>query len=167
MTRFSLARSIGWCAGLLCVAIFCTPVCLAQATSGAAAEIAALLQKHDEALNQHNLDAVVKLYSPSPKTVILGTGPGERYQGADQIKAAYTEIFKDFDKGTMTHICNWKDGAAVGTLAWLAAECSLSDSKGGKKRQYDMNVSAVAQKTGSTWRFVMLHYSNLVGGGSQ
>jgi len=167
MTGFSLVRSIGWSAGLLFVTILCTPVCPAQAKSGAAAELAALLQKHDEALNQHDLDALMKLYSPSPKTVIMGTGPDERFQGADQIKAAYTEIFKDFDKGTMTHNCYWKDGAVVGTLAWLAAECKLSDSKGDKKREFELNISVVAEKTGGTWRFVMLHYSNVVGGGSQ
>ncbi len=165
MTRFSLAKSLGYCAALLCVAILCTPACLAQAAKGSVTEeLAALLSKHDDSLSQKDIVALMKLYSPGTKTVILGTGPGERYQGTDQIKMAYTEIMKDFDKGTLSHACAWKDGASTATMAWLAAECKMSDSKGGKKREYAMNVSAVAQKTGGTWHFVMLHYSNLTGG---
>jgi hypothetical protein len=61
MTRFSLAKSIGYCAALLCVAILCTPACLAQAgKSGASEELAALLSKHDDSLNGKNLDALAQ-----------------------------------------------------------------------------------------------------------
>jgi hypothetical protein len=77
------------------------------------ADVAELLRKHDEALNQHNLEGLLSLYAPSPKTVMLGTGPGEKFQGKAEIKTAYTEIFKDFDKGTMTHSCYWKDGGGA------------------------------------------------------
>src|SRR5262245_41699457 len=86
---------------LLLICCLCVPVGLVQAKgSSTRADVAELLKKHDDALNQHNLSGLLALYSPSPKTVILGTGPGEKYQGKDEIKAAYTEIFKDFDKGT-------------------------------------------------------------------
>src|SRR4029434_5701742 len=91
------------------------PIGLAQAQkSSTRADVAAMLKKHDEALNQHNLSGLLALYSPSPKTVILGTGPGEKYQGKEEIKTAYTEIFKDFDKGTLTHSCYWRDGGGSG-----------------------------------------------------
>ena len=56
------------------------------------------MQKHDEAMNQHNLEGITALFAPDSKTVILGTGPGERYQGREEIKTAYTEMFKDFDR---------------------------------------------------------------------
>ena len=137
-------------------------VCQAQAKSGA--DIAALLGKHDEAMNQHNLNAILALFAPGPKTVILGTGAGERYQGSAEIKAAYTEYFKDFDKGTLTHNCYWKEGGGSGNLAWAAAQCKFSDSRGEKKREYELNVSAVVEKQGGTWYFVLLHFSNLTGG---
>ena len=90
------------CAGLLVAICLCAPVYLAHAQgSRARADVAGLLKKHDEALNQHNLEGLLALYAPSPRTVTLGTGPGEKYQGKAEIKAAYTEIFKDFDKGTL------------------------------------------------------------------
>jgi uncharacterized protein (TIGR02246 family) len=139
-------------------------VCLAQAQGRSTrADVAALLKKHDEALNQHNLEGVLALYAPSPKTVMLGTGPGEKYQGKAEIKTAYTEIFKDFDKGTQTHSCYWKDGGGSGNLVWGAAMCKFSDAKGEKKREYELNVSMVAEKQGGKWQFVLLHYSNVVG----
>jgi hypothetical protein len=92
------------------------PLGLAHAQgSSTRADVAMILKKHDEALNQHNLGGLLALYSPSPKTVLLGTGPGEKYQGKAEIKTAYTEIFKDFDKGTMTHSCYWRDGGGSGS----------------------------------------------------
>ena len=131
--------------------------------SSTRADVVELLKKHDEALNQHNLAGVLALYAPSPKTVMLGTGPGEKFQGKEEIKAAYTEIFKDFDKGTLTPSCYWKDGGSSGNVVWGAAMCKLSDAKGEKQREYELNVSVVAEKQGGKWQSVLLHYSNLVG----
>jgi uncharacterized protein (TIGR02246 family) len=150
--------------GLLIALYLCVLVCQAHAQgSSTRADVAELLKKHDEALNQHNLEGVLALYAPSPKTVMLGTGPGEKYQGKAEIKAAYTEIFKDFDKGTLTHSCYWRDGGGSGNMVWGAAMCKLADAKGEKKREYELNVSLVAEKQGGKWQFVLLHYSNVVG----
>jgi uncharacterized protein (TIGR02246 family) len=140
------------------------PICLAQAQgSSTRTDVAELLKKHDEALNQQNLGGLLALYAPSPKTVMLGTGPGEKFQGKEEIKTAYTEIFKDFDKGTQTHSCYWRDGGGSGNVVWGAAMCKFSDAKGEKKREYELNVSMVAEKQGGKWQFVLLHYSNVVG----
>jgi len=147
---------------LLFVLCLCAPLCLAQSGDG---EIAELLKKHDEAMNQQNLEAVMGSFSSNPKTVMLGTGPGEKFVGKEEIKAAYTEIFKDFDKGTFTHSCYWKEGRVSGNVAWGSFMCKFADSKGGKNREYELNVSAVAEKQGGKWQFVLLHYSSLYGGG--
>jgi SnoaL-like domain len=54
-----------------------------QAAVPADASVAALLQKRDEAMNQKNLDAVMALFAPGDTTVMIGTGPGERWVGKD------------------------------------------------------------------------------------
>jgi uncharacterized protein (TIGR02246 family) len=126
-------------------------------------QLMALLQKHDDALNQHDLDGIMSVFAPSAKTVVMGTGPGERWQGKDEIKAAYTEIIKDFDKGTATRDCNWRTGEVVGDTAWVASMCKFADSKAGQKREYDLNVSGVLRKISGKWYFQSLHYSNLTG----
>ena len=141
------------------------PMYLAQAQEGKGDPgVTALLKQHDDAMNQHNLEGVTALFAPDPKTVIIGTGPGERFQGREEIKNAYTEMFKDFDKGTLKHECYWREGGGDEKLKWGAAMCKFSDSKGGKEREYGLNVSAVVKKAGDKWQFVMLHYSNLTGG---
>jgi ketosteroid isomerase-like protein len=152
---------------LLFTLCLCAPLFLAQTQKGSAsADIAELLNKHDEAMNQQNLDGVVALYSSDPKTMMIGTGPGEKFQGSAEIRAAYTEMFKDYDKGTLTHNCYWKDGRVSGNVAWGGFMCKFSDSKGKKKREYELNVTAVAENQGGKWQFVMLHYSNIVGSGT-
>jgi len=125
-------------------------------------EVKAMLAKHDKALNDKSIDAVMSTFSSEPTTVLLGTGDGERFVGQALIKEAYAEIFKDYDAGTLVSNCDWKTGEtdSAGTSAWLAATCKLEDSMKGKKRDYVLNVSAALEKEGADWRFVMLHMSN-------
>lgn len=125
-------------------------------------EVKAMLAKHDQALNDKNIEAVMLTFSTNPNTVLLGTGDGERFVGRDAIKEAYTEIFKDYEPGTLISNCDWKTGETdtTGTHAWLAATCKLQDAMKDKKREYVLNVSAALEKQGADWRFVMLHMSN-------
>lgn len=123
-------------------------------------EIRAVLEKHDKALGEKNLDGVLETFAPAPNTVVLGTGPGERWVGAQEIKAAYTEMFKDYDPNTMKVDCEWKTGNSDGTMAWLAATCVAKDSLKGKARDYPLNVSAAMVKQDGQWHFTMLHMSN-------
>jgi uncharacterized protein (TIGR02246 family) len=127
------------------------------------AEIAATLQKHDNAMNQQDLDTVMSLYAPEGNTVMLGTGPGENWVGKNEIRDAYSHFFQDYDKGTLSSDCFWKTGDVQGDTAWLTAMCKIVDSKRGKKREYGLNVSAVLEKHGSDWLIRSMHFSNLTG----
>jgi ketosteroid isomerase-like protein len=124
--------------------------------------VKAVLQKHDKALNDKNLNTLLTTFSTDPKTVMLGTGEGERYVGQQAIKDAYTEILKDYDPGTLVTNCDWKSGGVdpAGTTAWVAATCKAEDSLKGVKRSYVLNVSGALEKEGNDWHFVMLHMSN-------
>ena len=135
----------------------------AKADPNAVEDVKAVLQKHDKALNDKNLDALLATFSSDPKTVVLGTGDGERYVGQQAIRDAYTEIVKDYDAGTLVTNCDWKTGGVddAGTLAWVAATCSCEDSAKGVKRSYVLNVSGALKQEGNDWHFVMLHMSNV------
>lgn len=125
-------------------------------------EIREVLAVHDKALSDKNLDALLGTFSTDPKTVVLGTGTEERWIGPQEIRAAYTEMFKDYDPGTLQTNCDWKTGGAddAGTMAWLAASCNAKDSLQGKPREYKLNVSGTVAKQDGKWRFVVLHMSN-------
>src|SRR5262249_917708 len=124
-------------------------------------QIMALLQKHDDAVNRHDLDTVVEVFAPGPRTVVMGTGPNERWQGMEQIREAYQQIFKAFDEGTMTRQCYWRTGGISGDMGWVAHTCKFSDSKQGKARQYEVNVTGVLEKQQGRWYFTSLHVSNV------
>lgn len=130
-------------------------------------EAKALLVAHDKALNDQDIDGVMATFSTDPKVVVLGTGAGERFLGPEAIKNAYTEILKDYDKGTFEPGCAWKEGGMddSGKMAWFAATCDAKDSKGGVKREYVLNVSAAAVKQEAGWKFIMLHMSNATSAG--
>lgn len=125
-------------------------------------EVKSVLQAHDKALSEKNLDAVMDTFSTDPNTVVLGTGVEEKWVGPQEIRAAYTEIFKDYDPNTVQAVCDWKTGGSdpEGSMAWLAAICSCKDSMKGKVREYKLNVSASLAKQDGKWHFVMLHMSN-------
>jgi ketosteroid isomerase-like protein len=123
------------------------------------AEILDIILQHDDALNQQNLDKLMALYAPRPQPVILETGAGERYQGRDEIRTAYTDFFKDFDRGTLSRQCYWKDGDVSGNTAWAAAQCKFTDSHAKATREYEINLSASLQRSKDRWQFTMLHLS--------
>lgn len=126
-------------------------------------EIRMVLQRHDKALAEKNLEAVMETFVPAPNTVVLGTGTAERFLGVESIRSAYTEIFKEYDPNTLETNCEWKTGEQLGDMAWLAATCQAQDSFNKKSRKYGLNVSAAFIKHEGQWRFAMLHMSNLTG----
>ena len=125
-------------------------------------EVKSLLFKHDSALNNKDIEALLTTFSYDPRTVVLGTGEGERYVGRQAIKEAYTEIFKDYDAGTLVTNCDWKTGGVdpAATTAWVAATCPAHDSLKAVKRSYVLNVSGALKRDDSGWHFIMLHMSN-------
>ncbi len=127
-------------------------------------ELDALISKYHQALKSQDLAEVVSTYAPGSSTVLLGTGPGERWLGQQEIKDAYEHFFADYDRGTMTIDCGSQASGIKQNLAWLIAVCDFTDSLKGKKRKYGVNISAVAEKQDGAWHFRTFHFSNLTGG---
>lgn len=153
----------GVCGALLAIAILSAHVVQAQ-QSEEVNQLADLLNQHDEALNKKDLTALMNLYADGSNTVVMGTGPGERYQGKDQIRNAFEHIVKDFDTGSQTRDCYWKTGGINGNMAWVSAMCKMGDARNKKKRSFELNVSAVFEKISEKWLLRSMHYSNVVAG---
>ena len=127
--------------------------------------IISLLNKHDQAMNQKELNTVMSLYATGDTTVLMCTGPGEKWVGEDEISDAYNHFFHEYDKGTLAHDCFWKTGASKGDIAWVSAICKMSDSLKNKKREYGLNISAVFERQGDDWLIRSIRFSNLTGPG--
>ena len=135
-----------------------------QADTDATAAIKLMLRAHDDAFNKHDVATVMGLYSPRPDTLLLGTGPGERWVGKAEIQDAYKHFFADFDAGSLTTNCTWTTGEVKGPIAWLAAMCQVTDYLKNVKREYALNLSVVMEKEDGAWRFRIMHFSNLASG---
>ena len=164
MKKQNIIRNSAICTLLFLTVCLAVQICPAQDNSAAANELLSLLNQHDDALSQKNLDALMMLYAEGKNTVVMGTGPGEKFEGKESIRSAYEEISKDYDTGSLSHTCSWKTGGINGDMAWLAAMCQMSDTAKKKKRQYELNVSVVFEKMNGKWLIRSMHYSNVVSG---
>jgi len=115
---------------------------------------------HEKALDDHDLTAVMALFAPGDRTVVLGTSPGEQWIGSQQIASAYQHFFADFDAGTLQRNCPWVLGDVSGDIGWLSATCEYQDSLKERPRNYALNVSAVLQKLDGAWKLRAMHFSN-------
>jgi uncharacterized protein (TIGR02246 family) len=128
-------------------------------------EVRAVLNQHDEAMNKHDLKAVMMLYADSPGIALMGTGPGEFWKGKAAIESTYKQFFQDFKPGSFKHACPETSSGHDGNVAWLIASCDMQDvTPDGETREYVLNVSSVLKKEKDGWKFQTLHFSNLTGG---
>ena len=130
-------------------------------------EIRGTLKKHDEAMNNHDLKAVLEIYANSPDIIVMGTGPGEIWKGKAEIEDLYKHFFEDFEKGSLSHKCPFTFVEQKEHVAWLMASCQMKDKTKQGLREYVLNVSIVLGKQGESWKFHTMHFSNLTGGGQE
>ena len=110
-------------------------------------EIMGTIQKHDKALSEHDLPALMATYLPDEaNTVLMGTGSGEVWTGKEEIESAYTHFFEDFDAGSLTTECTWHSIGSHGKVAWVWTLCHFTDFLKGEKREWGVNISAMLVK---------------------
>lgn len=127
-------------------------------------ELRATLRQHHEALNQHNLKALLALYDDIPSVALMGSGPGEFWKGKAAVEDTYQHYFETFKAGSLSNECPEIIGVEDGSSAWLMASCIMKDTDpAGQPREFGLNISAVLKKEKAGWRFQAMHFSNLVG----
>ena len=126
-------------------------------------EIRALLKAHDTAFTNHDLEGVLATYADSDAVVLMGTGSGELWHGKEEIKGAYTEMFKGFDKGEQNFDYKFRTGGIHDASAWLTTAGVVKLKHEGKEHEFVLNLSLVLEKKGDAWKIISLHYSNLPG----
>lgn len=144
---------------MVMVAVLAASPCMAaEADSGEMSEINQMLKAHGQAFDNKDIDAVMGMYSP--EAVLMGTGPGERYEGAEEIKEAHRHFFESFDKQTSE--LTWHKFGVKGDVAWGMAMKHYTAYNKNVKNEYALNWSAVLEKQNGKWVFVSVHFSNLV-----
>ena len=121
--------------------------------------VRALLKAHDDAMTNHDLDAVLATFAP--EAVIMGTGPGELYSGTEEIKVAYEHFFQGFDKGAQDFTYHSRSGGLSTDMGWLVTSGEIKGKLDGKELAFPINISLTVAKAGDKWQFVAMHFSTL------
>ena len=93
--------------------------------------IRALLDAHDAAFANHDLDGVMACMSE--KATIMGCGPGEVWSGPDEIKAAHQQLFEGFDFGEQNFEYEFNIGEVSADKGWMMTSGNVIGKKDGKK----------------------------------
>jgi uncharacterized protein (TIGR02246 family) len=119
----------------------------------------ALLQAYDTAFTNHDLAGVMA--TMSEKAAIMGSGPGEIWSGAEEIKASHQKFFEGFDAKQQSFDYEFNIGQVTGDTAWMLTSGNVSGTKGGKDFTFPVNISLTATKKGGKWLIGAMHFSTV------
>jgi hypothetical protein len=97
----------------------------------------------------------------SDKAAVMGSGPGEIWSGADEIKAAHQHFFEGFDPKQQGFDYEFNIGQIAGDTAWMLTSGNVTATKGGKEFTFPVNISLTATKQGGKWLIAAMHFSTV------
>ncbi len=133
----------------------------AERLTAAKAEIRQVFVEYAEGVSAKDLDACMEAFSKDPDTVMLGTGPGERWVGPEEIADAHQHFLASFDSETSKR--TWSLGTMQGDVAWFAAMFEVAQYTKNVKNEFFLNMSGVMVKQDGEWKIAQIHLSNLTG----
>jgi ketosteroid isomerase-like protein len=123
--------------------------------------IRAALERYEHAVSAKDLETCMELFSQEMEPVVIGTGPGERWVGREEIMDAHRHFLSSFDSERSHR--TWATGNARGDVAWGAGMFEVTQYLKNVKNEFFLNLTMVFVKEGEEWRVVLLHFSNLTG----
>ena len=123
-------------------------------------KIKTLFKSHDEAMTQHDLKGV--LATLDDHAAVMGTGPGEMWQGKEELKIAYEHFFMAFDKGEQDYKPSFRVGGLSTDMGWLMTSGNVVGKRGGKAFSYPLNISLTVEKADGAWKINAMHFSTLI-----
>jgi len=79
--------------------------------------------------------------------------------GEEEIRNAYIEYFKTFDKEE--HTITWHKAGNHGDVLWIAGMTHINGYLKNKKSEFGINWTLVLSKQDGAWKFVQRHMSNI------
>jgi ketosteroid isomerase-like protein len=136
-----------------------------EGTNPALTQIRALLQAHDEAFTNHDLNGIMACLAK--KAAIMGSGPGEIWSGPGEIKVAYEHFFEGFDKGQQKFEYQFRIGGVTSEMGWMMTAGNVNGKKDGKEFAFPLNLSLTVAKKEGKWLIAAMHFSTLTGASNQ
>jgi ketosteroid isomerase-like protein len=132
-----------------------------DSSEGDLGKVKTLLKAHDSAMTSHDLKGV--LATLDDNAAVMGTGPGEMWQGKEELKVAYEHFFMVFDKDKQDFTYKFRVGGLSEEMGWLMASGDVTGEKDGKNFTYPLNISLTVDKTSKDWKIASMHFSTLTG----
>ena len=128
-------------------------------------QVRALLKAHDEAFTNQDMNGVLACFTEN--AAVMGSGPGEIWEGTDEIKVAYQHFFEGFDKGEQKFEYQFRIGSLTSDMGWMMTSGNVNGKKGGQEFAYPLNLSLTVEKEEGKWLVAAMHFSTLTGAASQ
>ena len=122
-------------------------------------EVRAALEAYMQAFKDKDVAAAVAVFADD--AVLLGTGPGERWVGTEEITEAHEVMLNSYDKETSNR--TWAKWDINGDVAWGTSQTEVVNYYKNEKNEFFLNISAVVEKQSDGWTIVSLHVSNVTG----
>lgn len=120
-------------------------------------EITELLNKYFDAYKNKDQARALSCFANEPSTVLIGSAPGAKSVGYDELK---DQIAKDFERFEFTKIdLPWKTINIKGPIALLTAEVDLAVKVGDKEQKGTARVTTAMEKKKDKWLIVQSHIS--------
>jgi ketosteroid isomerase-like protein len=119
----------------------------------------ALLKAYDTAFTNQDLNGVMATLSD--KAAIMGSGPGEIWAGADEIKAAHQKLFEGFDARKQSFDYEFNIGQVMSDSGWMLTSGNVTGTKGEEEFTFPVNISLTATKQGGKWLIAAMHFSTV------
>ena len=119
----------------------------------------ALLKAYDTAFANQDLNGVMA--TMSEKAAIMGSGPGEIWSGADEIKAAHQKLFEGFDARQQSFDYEFNIGQVMADSGWMLTSGNVTGKKGEEEFTFPVNISLTATKQGGKWLIAAMHFSTV------
>jgi ketosteroid isomerase-like protein len=104
-----------------------------------------------------NADAIVALTTNDPNMLNIGPSKDEMSIGTGQLKERYQAHFALADNVTLK--IGYTTIKSNGNVAWVASHMIETMTKGSRKLELDMRMTAVAEKIEDKWGFSETHFS--------
>ena len=119
------------------------------------AEIKALMDDLWKGYGQKNLEACMALFTGDADFIAIGTGIDEQRCGPEGLRSG---IQRDFEQAESMKVkTEWLRVSAAGTVAWSAANITMTVTVNGNEVPLPVRMTTVYEKRDGTWRIMQFH----------
>ncbi|MFA5354995.1 MAG: nuclear transport factor 2 family protein [Thermodesulfovibrionales bacterium] len=125
-------------------------------------EIMAMLRDFTDAYEKRDMERLLSCFAPDPDVMIIGTGPDEKRVGPGEIRA---QVERDWQQSESVRLEFGRTSiSASGSIAWVAADLTFHAQAEGKRIVMTGRLTAVLEKRGDRWLWMLSHFSVPAGG---